>query len=113
MKDARFGKPVVNQPLHPFPVELRPVTASGKRPMPAFGDLGPECHKCPKVSRDRVVVEVATNDMPQPLPLSGDRLMHTPPHLLFDHPQLRPHAVPPGLPFELEFTRASFAADES
>jgi hypothetical protein len=49
--------------------------------------------------------------MPQPLPLCGDRLVHAPPHLAFDHPQLRLHAVPPGLPFELEFTRASFAAD--
>ena len=34
------------------------------------------------------------------------------PHLLFDHPQLRPHAVRPGLPFDLEFALASLAADE-
>jgi hypothetical protein len=112
MKDTRFGKPVVDQPLHPFPVELRPLAASDKHPMPAFGDLGPECHEGPKVGRHRVVVEVATDDMPQPFPLCGDRLVHTPPHLLFDHLKLCPHAVPPGLPFNLEFTRTGRAADE-
>jgi hypothetical protein len=59
-----------------------------------------------------MVVEVATDDIVQPLSLFGNRLVHAPPHLLFDHPQLRPHAVAPGLPFELEFTLAGFAADE-
>jgi hypothetical protein len=38
--------------------------------------------------------------------------VHAPPHLLFDCLELRPHAVPPGFPFDLEFTLASFAADE-
>jgi hypothetical protein len=38
--------------------------------------------------------------------------MHTRSHLLFDHPQLRLHAVAPGLPFDLEFASAGFAADE-
>jgi hypothetical protein len=31
---------------------------------------------------------------------------------LFDGLQLCPHAVPPGLPFDLEFSLASFAADK-
>jgi hypothetical protein len=38
--------------------------------------------------------------------------MHTPSHLLFDYPQLRLHAVAPGLPFDLEFASVGFAADE-
>jgi hypothetical protein len=38
--------------------------------------------------------------------------MHTPPQFLFDGLQLCPHAIPSGLPFDLEFTPASFAADE-
>src|SRR5271166_1168235 len=38
--------------------------------------------------------------------------MHAPPHLLFDRSQLRPHAIAPGLPFELEDTLAGFATDE-
>src|ERR1700752_244632 len=112
MKDTRLWEPVVNQPLHPVPVEISPLATSVKHPMPAFGDLGPECHEWPKVGRDRMVVEVASDDIPQPLPLCGDRLVHAPPHLAFDHPQLHPHAVPPGLPFDLEFTRAGFTADE-
>ncbi len=59
-----------------------------------------------------MVVEVATHDVAQPSSLSVYRLVHAPPHLLFYHPQLRPHAVSPGLPFEQEFARAGFAADE-
>jgi hypothetical protein len=39
-------------------------------------------------------------------------VVHAPPHLLFDYPQLRPHAVPPGLPGKQEFPRTGFAADE-
>src|SRR5713101_5574911 len=112
MKDTRFWEPFVNQPLHPIPVEIGPFAASVKYPIPAFGYLGPECHECPKVRRHRMEVEVASDDVPQPFPLNADRLMHTPSHLLFDHPQLHPHTVPPGLPFDLEFTRAGFAADE-
>jgi len=38
--------------------------------------------------------------------------MHAPPHLLFDRSQLRPHAIAPGLPLELEGTLAGFATDE-
>jgi hypothetical protein len=38
--------------------------------------------------------------------------VHAPPHLLFDHLELRPHAVRSGLPFDLEFTGAGFATNE-
>src|SRR5436189_6008457 len=59
-----------------------------------------------------MVVEVAADNMPQPLSLLRNWLVHTPSHVLLDHPQLRPHAVAPGLPFDLEFARTGFAADE-
>src|SRR5947199_2683573 len=59
-----------------------------------------------------MVVEVAADNMPQPLSLLRNWLVHTPSHVLLDHPQLRPHAVAPGLPFEQEFAPAGFAADE-
>ena len=59
-----------------------------------------------------MVVEVAVDDVPQPFPLLGDRLVHAPPHLLFNHLELRPHAVLPGFPFDLELARAGFTADE-
>ena len=73
----------------------------------------PEHVQCTSVGRHCVVVEVAVDDVPQPFPLNGDRLVHAPPHLLFDHLELRSHAVRPGLPSDLEFTRACLAADES
>src|SRR5262245_12961635 len=112
MKDTRFWEPLVNQPGHASPVETRQLAASGEHPMPAFGDLGPECHERSTVRRYCVVIEVAAHDIPKPLPLYRDRLVHAPSHLLFDHPQLRPHAVPPGLPFDLKFALASLSADE-
>jgi hypothetical protein len=52
------------------------------------------------------------NDVPQPFSLKWDRLVHAPPHLLFDHLELCPHAVAPGFPLKLEFALASLAADE-
>jgi hypothetical protein len=52
--------------------------------------------------RRQVTVIAATGTPAAPLPLLGDRLVHASPHLLFDHLELRPHAVPPGLPFDLE-----------
>jgi hypothetical protein len=38
----------------------------------------PEYGKCTSVCRHCVVVEVAANDVMQPLPLFGDRLVHAP-----------------------------------
>ena len=64
------------------------------------------------VCRHRVIVEVAGDDLLQPLSLFWNRLVHTPPQFLFDGLQLDPHAIPSGLPFDLEFTPASFATDE-
>jgi hypothetical protein len=72
----------------------------------------PEHAQCPTVGRHCVVVEVAVDDVPQPFPLCGDRLVHAPPHLLFDRLELRSHAVRSGFPFDLEFARTSFPADE-
>src|SRR5271165_7269771 len=75
-------------------------------------DVVAEGRECTTIGRHGVVVEEAAHDLPQPLPLLGDRPMHAPPQLLLHLQQLRPHAVPPGLPFELEVAPAAFAADE-
>jgi hypothetical protein len=59
-----------------------------------------------------VVVEVAGDDLLQPSSLLGNRLMHAPSQFLLDSLQLCLHAVPPGLPSDLEFAPTSFAADK-
>src|SRR5258707_13736569 len=64
------------------------------------------------VGRHGVVVEVALDDLSQPFPLDRDRLVHPPTQFLFDRLQLRPHAVGPGLPFDLELAPTRLAADE-
>ena len=112
MDNTRFREPLVNQLLHPSPVEFLHIAASGKDPMPTLGDLGSEYRECPKVGRDCMIIEVASNDVPQPLPLYRDRLVHALPHRRFDHPQLRLQAVTPGLPLKLEFALTGFTADE-
>jgi hypothetical protein len=59
--------------------------------------------QCTSVCWHCVVVEVAADDPPQPLPLLGDRLVHAPSQCLLNLPQLRLHAVSPGFPLNLEF----------
>src|ERR1043166_311674 len=59
-----------------------------------------------------MIGEVAINDAPEPFPLVGDRLGPAPPQLLLDLLELRPHAVCPALPLDLEFAGLCFAADE-
>ena len=72
----------------------------------------PEHIQCLSVGRHCMVVEVAADDLPQPFPLFGDRPVHPPSQCLLDLPQLRPHAIPSGLPLDLELARAAFAANE-
>src|SRR6516162_3617880 len=55
---------------------------------------------------------MACNDLPQPVTLSWDRLVHSPPQLRLDFLELRLHAVAPGLPLKLEGSPARFTADE-
>ena len=112
MKDRRFRKPVVRQLGHPCPRDPILLAATPQRAPPEVGDVVPERVQCSGVGWHGVIIEVAADDPPQPSPLVGDRLMHALPHLLFDHLELRPHAVRPGFPFDLEPTGASFTADE-
>jgi hypothetical protein len=47
-----------------------------------------------------MVREVASNDLPQPLALLGNWLVHPPPQLLLYLLDLCPHAVASGFPLE-------------
>src|SRR5262249_61986663 len=103
MKDDRFREPGLRPLRHPYPRDAILVAATPQRAPPEVDDMVPEHGQCMGVGRHGVIAEVATNDVPQPFPLIGEWLVHALPQLLFDHPQLRPHAISPGLPFDLEF----------
>src|SRR5262245_53746507 len=105
MKDDRFREPGLRPLRHPYPRDAILVAATPQRALPEVDDMVPEHGQCTGVGRHCVIAEVATNDVPQPFPLIREWLVHALPQLLFDHPQLRPHAVPPGLPLDQEVTR--------
>src|ERR1700747_2547703 len=104
MEDDRFWEPAIHQLRHPCPRDPILLAATSQRAPPGISDVMPEHLQCTTVGRHCVVIEVAADDSPQPLPLRGDRLVHAPSHLLLHFLELRPHAVPSGLPFDLEFS---------
>jgi hypothetical protein len=59
-----------------------------------------------------MIAEEAGDDLPQPLPLFRDRLMHALLHFLCDFLKLCPHAILPGLPLQAEVACSGLAADE-
>src|SRR6516162_7308168 len=97
MEDDWFREPGVHQLRHLCPRDPIFLASTPQRMQPKVSDVVPEHRQCAAVGRHCMVVEVAADDPSQPLPLLGDRLVHASPHLLFDHLELRPHAVPPGL----------------
>ena len=98
VKDGRFREPGVHELRHPVPRHPILLATTPQRTPPEVGDMVPEHMQRLTVGGHCVVVEVAVDDVPQPFPL-----VHAPPHLLFEHLELRSHAVRPGLPFDLEF----------
>src|SRR5580704_10183255 len=112
MEDDWFREPDIHQRRHPCPRAPVLLATTPQRAPPEVGDMVPERGQCLAVGRHGVVVEVAADDPPQPFPLFGDRLVHAPPQRLLELPQLRPHAIPSGLPLDLEFARAGLAANE-
>src|SRR5215813_3806022 len=112
MEDMRFREPLVDQLLYSFPREAVPLAAPPEHAKPEMGDVVPEPCKCATIRRYRMVVEVACNDLLQPLSLFGNWLMHPLSQFLLNLLQLSLHAVPPGLPLDQEVTAPGFAADE-
>src|ERR1700745_4063945 len=112
MKNDRLRKPGVHQLHYPCPRHTILLTATPQRAPPEIGDVMPEHLECPTIGGHCVVVEVAADNPLQPSPLRGDWLGHTPSHRLLDLPQLCPHAVRSGFPFDLESSRVGFSADE-
>src|SRR5215469_15414705 len=59
-----------------------------------------------------MVIEKAGDNLSQPEPLFGNRLVHPPTQLLFDFLQLGPHAVTARVPLKLKLAAPRDAADE-
>src|SRR5215468_5635553 len=93
MKDDRYREPGLRPLRHPYPRDAILVAATPQRAPPEVDDMVQEHGQCTGVGWHCVIAEVATNDVPQPFPLIGEWLVHALPQLLFDHPQLRPHAI--------------------
>src|ERR1019366_324085 len=111
MKDARFGEPAGGQFRHTSPREAVLLASSPKRSPPEVGHVMSERGERPSIRGDCVIGEVAGYDLLQPGSLDGDRLMHSTPQLRLDVLQLRPLAIPPGLPLKLEVASAGATAD--
>src|ERR1700726_1772297 len=112
MKDTRRGKPAAGQFRHPIPREAVLLAAPPKPSSPEIGHILPEGRERSTICGYRIIDEVACNDLPQPVSLFWDSLVHSLPQLRLDFLELRPHAVAPGLPLKLEDSPSRFAADE-
>ncbi len=112
MKDFRFREEIVGQLLHPRPGGVILLTPSPERSKPESDNLVPELAERRKVGGHGVVGEEASDNLRQPVPLLGDRLVHPPPQLLLDFLELGPHAVPPGFPLEQKRSPAAATTNE-
>ena len=74
--------------------------------------MEPESYECLDVGRHRVIREIAGDDLLQPLPLFGDRLVQSSPQFLLDLLEFRRLAVPAGFPMDQEVAPSRGAADE-
>src|SRR6516225_7924791 len=72
MENDRFREKVVRQLRHPCPRDPILLAAPPQRAPPEDSHMMPEHGKCARIGRHCVIVEVATEDLPQPFPLLGD-----------------------------------------
>jgi hypothetical protein len=113
MEDAGFREKGVRQLLDPLPCGAVLLAAAPKHTPPQAGYVEAEARQCAKIRRHCVVCKEAGDDLPQPVPLLRDGLMHSLPQLCFDLLELGRHAVTSGLPLEPEITPPRLAADEA
>src|SRR5262249_10471545 len=84
MKDTGLRKKVISQLFDPTPGHPILLAPTSERAAPKICDAMPECVQCTTVGRHRMVCKEAGCNLPQPFPLLGDWLMHSPLHLLLD-----------------------------
>src|SRR5271169_2635720 len=112
VEDTRLREPIVCELPHALPLGVIPLAPPPQRASPEVNHMVAEGTQRPIIGRDCVIVEEAGHDLPQPVPLSRDRLMQPPSHFLLDVLELRSHAIPTGLAREQELSPTGFAADE-
>src|SRR5437660_5236307 len=100
MQDVDAGNPSAHQSLHALPHHGVPLASATQRlpPIPSYPIS--ECLKSLPVAGNRVIVEVALHDRPQPLPRLRNRIVHPLPQLLPDFLQFRAHPFAYRLPFD-------------
>src|SRR5882672_7033910 len=108
---TRLGQPVVGNPLHPLPGRGVLLAATAKRLPPEADDDVAEAAERMAVGRHGVVIVPASDDLPQPAPLLGYRLVPASPEFLLERTQLGRHAVTPRLPLEQEAAASGTAAN--
>ena len=114
MGDTRSRQPFVSNLYHLIPSEpASSLAAPPEHAQPTLYNPISEPRECANVSRHRMVIEVASDDVPQPFPECRYGLVHMPTQFLLNHPKLRQHSIPPGFPLDQEFAVPGFAADES
>src|SRR5215831_8450378 len=106
MKDPRLWEEVIGKLSNPLPGRLILLTASPQRSQPEVHDMGVEPQQSSKVCRHCMVGKEARDDLLEPLPLLGDRPMHTPSQFSFDLLEFRLHAVMSRLPMDQERSSA-------
>ena len=112
MKNSRRGEKFARQAAHPIPSRAVLLAAALERPSPEVDDMEPKGAERGGVRRHGEVAKVPRHDLPEPSPLLGDGSVHALAQTFLDLLQLRPHAVRPGLPLDLEAALAGFAADQ-
>jgi len=102
MKDASLGDKVISQLPDPVPGHPILLAPSSERAPPKVGDVVTERAECTTVCRHCVIRKEAGHDLPQPIALFWNRLMHSLSHVLLYSLELRPHAVATGFSLQRE-----------
>src|SRR6516165_8005423 len=79
VKNLGLREKVIGQLCDPLPCQVILLTAAPQRAQPEAHNMVAKGAECREVSRHGVIGKVAPNDLRQPTPLIGDRLVHSPP----------------------------------
>ena len=113
VQDTRLWEPVVRDLLNPVPLSFILLTASPKRTPPEIDHVVTERTQGPSVGRYSVIIKETVHDLHKPLPLQGNRPMHSSSHLFLNVPEFCLHSIAARFAHQQELAAAGLAADES